>query len=181
MLRMSVGAVSAWVLLASLAGCGDDETGDAPDNPKPRWACKASPTRCVCDVVEGELTLGSGEQEVETCGVADISTGLGICWQGDETCSCISYECGENTNSGSCGCFADHWTTDPEDAPVDACEDYPSCCVSPDSELCFCGAAACNSGGDEVESCSAEIVAPILDQRDPTRIHVDVCNKPGGL
>ena len=178
MLRISVGAV---VLLASLGACGDDETGGAPVNPKPRWACKSSATRCVCDIIEGDLVLATGEQEVETCGVAAISSGLGICWQGDKVCTCISYECGANRVSGACGCRADHWTTDPEDTPVDACEDYPSCCVSPDSELCFCGPAACNSGGEEVESCSAETAAPILDQRDPTRIRVDVCSEPPGF
>jgi hypothetical protein len=169
--------------LTTAVACGDSgETGPEPESDEPRWACvRSSPTYCTCVVVEGTLALSSGQQEVDGCAVTDISGGMGICWQADDNCSCISYECGADLDLGTCGCFADHHTIDTSGFAVSTCDDYASCCVSADSELCFCGTLPCEAGEVEVTSCNAQTAGPVLDERDPARASVAACAPPADL
>lgn len=164
-----------------ILGCGDSGTTGVGGSAEtgPRWVCvHAGQDYCTCSVVEGTLALSSGQYEVDNCNAEDEVAGDGFCEQTDDACQCTGYYCGADLELGTCACSTSSAIVTPDEFSVSECTDYAYCCISADSDLCFCGSLACDPDEVEVSECSLGAALPVYSEREPENTFGGECVKP---
>lgn len=176
---------TAWGLAAGAlmftAGCGDsDSTGfGGSGGSEPRWACvHAGQDYCTCSIVEGTLLFSDGQYEVDNCVAEEEIAGDGFCQQTDDSCQCTGYYCGADLELGTCSCSTSSAIIAPDEFTVPDCTDYAYCCISPDSDLCFCGSFECEPDEVKVSECSLDAALPVYSERAPETTFSGACAEP---
>jgi len=168
------GLVSGVALIVMGSGCIPGSVSEeSPDGGRTSTvttglACSQTPSGCLCADREA---LPDDLNACSRSSVATHSGEVGVCCTADQLCSCESFACKSDGDLAFCQCGPT--ISFPETlvaSSIDACPASATqkCCLSPETRVCVCSAADCDSGAMMVASCTVATVAVCQTQQRST-------------